>query len=112
MLRHACGEFDGAFTLCGLLGDGTSFAIRDAAGIRPGYYYFDDEVAVVSSERPAIQAAFDCTTAEVCELPPGEAMVIDRDGKVEFRPCLPPKPLMRRSTASGGRSGGSSCRPC
>lgn len=95
VLRHACGEFDGAFTLCGLLGDGTSFAIRDAAGIRPGYYYFDDEVAVVSSERPAIQAAFDCTTAEVCELPPGEAMVIDRDGKVEFRPCLPPKPLRR-----------------
>lgn len=77
------------------LATGTSFAIRDAAGIRPGYYYFDDEVAVVSSERPAIQAAFDCTTAEVCELPPGEAMVIDRDGKVEFRPCLPPKPLRR-----------------
>lgn len=95
VLREACGDFDGAFTLCGLLGDGTGFAIRDAAGIRPGYFYFDDEVAVVSSERPAIQAAFDCTTAEVSELPPGEALIIGRDGNVEFRPCLDPKPLRR-----------------
>ncbi|MDR0932434.1 MAG: class II glutamine amidotransferase [Victivallales bacterium] len=95
VLAEACGEFDGAFTLCGLLGDGSSFAIRDAAGIRPGYFYFDDEVAVVSSERPAIQAAFDCTTAEVRELPPGEALIIGRDGKVEFQPCLPKKPLRR-----------------
>ena len=95
MLREACGDFDGAFTLCGMLGDGTGFAIRDAAGIRPGYFYFDDEVAVVSSERPAIQAAFDCTTAEVSELPPGEALIISRDGNVEFRPCLDPKPLRR-----------------
>ncbi len=95
VLREACGDFDGAFTLCGMLGDGTGFAIRDAAGIRPGYFYFDDEVAVVSSERPAIQAAFDCTTAEVSELPPGEALIISRDGNVEFRPCLDPKPLRR-----------------
>ena len=95
VLREACGDFDGAFTLCGMLGDGTGFAIRDAAGIRPGYFYFDDEVAVVSSERPAIQAAFDCTTAEDSELPPGEALIISRDGNVEFRPCLDPKPLRR-----------------
>ena len=95
VLREACGDFDGAFTLCGMLGDGTGFAIRDAAGIRPGYFYFDDEVAVVSSERPAIQAAFDCTTAEVSELPPGEVLIISRDGNVEFRPCLDPKPLRR-----------------
>lgn len=93
--REACGDFDGAFTLCGMLGDGTGFAIRDSAGIRPGYFYFDDEVAVVSSERPAIQAAFDCTTAEVSELPPGEVLIISRDGNVEFRPCLDPKPLRR-----------------
>ncbi|MBS1372109.1 MAG: amidophosphoribosyltransferase [Lentisphaeria bacterium] len=95
VLAEACGGFDGAFTLCGLLGDGTGFAVRDAAGIRPGYCYFDDEIAVVSSERPAIQAAFDCTTAEVRELPPGEALIIGRDGSVEFRPCLPPKPPRR-----------------
>ena len=85
VLREACGDFDGAFTLCGMLGDGTGFAIRDAAGIRPGYFYFDDEVAVVSSERPAIQAAFDCTTAEVSELPPGEALIIGRDGAYSFK---------------------------
>lgn len=95
VLKDACSEFDGAFTLCGLLGDGKAFAIRDAAGIRPGYYYFDDEIVVVSSERPAIQAAFNCSTSEVAELPPGEALLIDSDGKVEFRPCLPPKTLRR-----------------
>lgn len=95
VLKMAAEQFDGAFTLCGILGDGESFALRDSAGIRPGYYYFDDEVVVVSSERPAIQAAFDCTSAEVNELPPGEALIIQPDGTVQFRPCLPPKPLRR-----------------
>lgn len=95
VLRNACSGFDGAFTLCGMTGTGDAFAIRDPAGIRPGYYYFDDEIAVVSSERPAIQAAFDCSTAEVSELPPGEALVIDREGNVTLSECLP-KRLLRR----------------
>lgn len=95
VLRNACSGFDGAFTLCGMTGTGDAFAIRDPAGIRPGYYYFDDEIAVVSSERPAIQAAFDCSTAEVSELPPGEALVIDREGNVTLSECLPKRPLRR-----------------
>ena len=93
VLQESIASFDGAFTLCGMVGDGTSFAIRDAHGIRPGYYYFDDEIAVVASERPAIQAAFDRTTAEVHELPPGEALIIDADGKVHFEHCLKPQTI-------------------
>lgn len=95
VLSLATRNFDGAFTLCGMLGSGESFAIRDAAGIRPGYFYFNDEVAVVASERPAIQAAFDCTSAEVTELPPGEALIIDANGNFDFHPCLPKRRLRR-----------------
>ena len=94
VLADAMRNFDGAYTLCGLLGNGEAFAVRDPAGIRPGYYYFDDVVAV-SSERPAIQAAFDCSTAEVGELPPGQALLISRDAEVRFEQCLPRKPLRR-----------------
>ena len=92
VLREAAEKFDGAFVLCGMLGDGTAFALRDANGIRPAYYYFDDEVAVVASERPAIQAAFDCATGEVAELPPGKVLLIHPDGAVELADCLDPKP--------------------
>ena len=95
VLADAMRNFDGAYTLCGLLGNGEAFAVRDPAGIRPGYYYFDDEVVAVSSERPAIQAAFDCSSAEVGELPPGQALLISRDAEVRFEQCLPRKPLRR-----------------
>lgn len=95
VLRAALQPTDGAFTLCGMTGEGDAFAIRDAHGIRPGYYYYDDEVFVVASERPAIQAAFNCTTGEVMELPPGKAVVVHRDGGVEISPCL--EPAERRS---------------
>ena len=90
VLRKTARHFDGAFTLCGMTGDGTAFALRDAHGIRPGFFYFDDEVAVVASERPAIQAAFNRSTAEVQELPPGKAVLFRRDGRIEFADCLEP----------------------
>lgn len=92
VLKSAAEKFDGAFVLCGMTGDGTAFALRDANGIRPAWYYFDDEVATVASERPAIQAAFDCATGDVHELPPGKALLIHPDGGVEIADCLEPKP--------------------
>lgn len=95
VLERTLEGVDGAYTLCGVSGDGISFAIRDPAGIRPGYFYFDDEVVVVSSERPAIQTAFNCVSSEVMELPPGEALIVGRDGKLAFHRCLPQKPLRR-----------------
>ena len=90
VLRKTVRHFDGAYTLCGMTGDGTAFALRDPHGIRPGFFYFDDEVAVAASERPAIQAAFNRSTAEVQELPPGRAVIFRRDGRVEFSDCLEP----------------------
>ena len=89
-LRDALTGADGAYTLIGSTASGTSFAIRDPHGIRPGFYYMTDEVVVVASERPAIQAAFDCAFDEVKPLPPGKALVIESDGTAEFRDCLEP----------------------
>ena len=83
-LGAALANADGAWTLCGMTGDGWAFATRDPHGIRPGFYYVDENVVVVASERPAIQAAFDVTPEAVKELPPGEALVISPEGKVEI----------------------------
>ena len=90
-LAHA----DGAWTLCGMTGDGWAFATRDPHGIRPGWYYSDDEVVVVASERAAIQAAFDVSPETVKELPPGEALVVSPDGEVEFFGSTTTQPVPR-----------------
>ena len=89
-LRMLLPRLDGAYTLCGMTGDGWSFAVRDPHGIRPGYCYVDDDVAVVASERPAIQAAFDLMPEAVKELGPGEAMIVAPDGAVSFEKILEP----------------------
>ena len=83
-LSKALANADGAWTLCGATGDGWAFATRDPHGIRPGFYYVDDDVAVVASERPAIQAAFDVPPEAVKELPPGQVLVVSPDGKVQM----------------------------
>ena len=88
-LRRLLPKLDGAFTLCGMTGDGWSFAIRDAHGIRPGYCLVNDAVAVVASERPAIQAAFNCGTEDVKELAPGVALVVSPTGEVARVRVLP-----------------------
>ena len=94
-LKELLPRLDGAYTLCGMTGDGWSFAVRDPHGIRPGYCYVDDDVAVVASERPAIQAAFDLMPEQVKELVPGEAMVVSPAGEVLFERIL--EPAERRS---------------
>lgn len=83
-------RFDGAYTLCGLTADGWGFAVRDAHGIRPGYYHLGADFAVVASERPAIQAAFDCGTEDVAELPPGRLLLVSPAGDVSWHDVLPP----------------------
>ena len=83
-IASALKNADGAWTLCGATGDGWAFATRDPCGIRPGFYYVDESVVVVASERPAIQAAFDVPPEAVKELPPGEALVASPQGDVEF----------------------------
>ena len=102
-LSTALTNADGAWTFCGATGDGWAFATRDPHGIRPGYYYSDDEVFVVASERPAIQAAFDVPPEAVKQLPPGGALIISPDGKVTSHPF---------STFNSQLSTFNSRRPC
>lgn len=79
-LQSALCDADGAWTLCGMTGDGWAFATRDSHGIRPGWYYADENVVVVASERPAILAAFDVPIESVKELPPGMTLTVSPSG--------------------------------
>jgi amidophosphoribosyltransferase len=80
MLSRAAEQWDGGYAIAGLLGHGDAFVMRDPAGIRPAYYYADDEVVVVTSERPAIQTAFNVSFEKVREVKPGHALVIKKNG--------------------------------
>lgn len=91
VLRKATSLFDGGFTIGGLIGNGDSFVMRDANGIRPAYYYIDDEVFVAASERAAIRTAFDVGENEVLELMPGCALTICADGEYKVEQILEPK---------------------
>lgn len=84
ILEVASKRWDGGYTVAGMLGHGDLFAMRDPWGIRPAYYYQDDEVVIVTSERPAIQTAMNVTYDRVQELPPGHALVIKKDGEVNL----------------------------
>jgi len=81
ILRRACKDFDGGYTMAGLTGSGSSFVVRDPSGIRPAYYYADDEVVVVASEKPAIKTAFNINYNQIEEIKPGHALVITKSGE-------------------------------
>ena len=88
ILRRAAKTWDGGYVIAGLFGHGDAFVMRDPAGIRPAYYYHDDEIVVVTSERPVIQTAFDVSFNDVHELLPGNCLIIKKEGKItekEFR---------------------------
>lgn len=91
VLRKATPLFDGGFTIGGLLGNGHSFVMRDAHGIRPAYYYINDEVIVAASERAAIRTTFNVGENEVLELMPGMALLVDDAGNYSCEQILPPK---------------------
>ncbi len=95
ILRRSAADWDGGYAMAGLLGHGDSFVLRDPAGIRPVYFYQDDEVVVVASERPAIQTVFNVPFEEVKELDPGNALIIEKNGKTKIKEIL--APLERRS---------------
>ena len=95
-IEKALAGADGAWTLCGMTGDGWAFATRDPHGIRPGFCYIDEDVVVVASERPAIQAAFDVPPEAVKELPAGETLVVSPKGEVEF--CATTQPPNHQTT--------------
>ncbi len=95
ILRKSASNWDGGYAMAGLLGHGDAFVLRDPAGIRPAYYYQDEEVIVVASERPAIQTVFNVPFEEVKELEPGNAIIIEKDGSMKLSEIL--APLERRS---------------
>jgi amidophosphoribosyltransferase len=90
VLRKATDRFDGGYVCGGLIGNGDSFVMRDKHGIRPAYYYQDDEIVVVASERPAIQTSFNVQQADSKELQPGCAVIVKADGTVSVPQILEP----------------------
>lgn len=91
ILKRAAKSWDGGFAMAGLLGHGDSFVLRDARGIRPAYYYKDDEIVVVTSERPVIQTVFNVPFEKVLELEPGHALITKKCGTVTIEEILTPK---------------------
>ncbi len=91
VLKKATPLFDGGYTIGGLLGNGHSFVMRDAHGIRPAYYYINDEVIVAASERAAIRTTFNVGENEVLELMPGMALIVDDAGNYSIEKILEPK---------------------
>lgn len=91
VLKKSVPYFDGGFTFGGLTGDGKGFVVRDAHGIRPCYYYIDDEVIVAASERPAIRTVFNVGEHEVKELMPGNGLIVQPDGQYSIEQILEPK---------------------
>jgi amidophosphoribosyltransferase len=89
ILRRSCRDFDGGYTMAGLIGNGSSFVVRDPSGIRPAYYYADEEFVVVASEKPAIKSAFNIDYQEIREIIPGHALVINKDGSYGEHEILP-----------------------
>ena len=91
ILKNASKKWDGGYVLSGLIGHGDAFTLRDPHGIRPAYYYYDQEIVVVSSEKPVIQTAFNVNSNNIYELPRGEAIIIKKNGKVSFNQIIAPK---------------------
>ncbi|WP_029038076.1 amidophosphoribosyltransferase [Salinimicrobium xinjiangense] len=95
ILKKSAKNWDGGYAMAGLLGHGDSFVLRDPAGIRPCYYYKDEEIVVVASERPVIQTVFNVPFEKVEELPPGHAIITKKSGEVRIKEIL--EPLERKA---------------
>ncbi len=88
VLSNASPQWDGGFVICGATGSGDMFALRDHNGIRPAFYYIDDEVVVLTSERPVIQTVFNVRRSEVKELEPGSALIVSKNGDINITDIL------------------------
>jgi len=91
ILRKAAKNWDGGYAMAGMLGHGDAFVLRDPSGIRPAYYYKDDEIVAVASERPAIQTVFNVPFEKVKEISPGHAIIIKKDGSSSINKILEPR---------------------
>ncbi|WP_109302133.1 amidophosphoribosyltransferase [Aquimarina sp. AU474] len=95
ILKKSSRDWDGGYAMAGMLGHGDAFVLRDPAGIRPAYYYKDDEVVVVASERPVIQTVFDVPFEKVLELDPGKAIIVKNNGDTSIKEII--EPLQRKA---------------
>ena len=93
VLRTTMPHFDGGYVMCGMTGSGEMFTVRDPWGIRPAFYYCDDEIMVLASERPVIQTTFNLSTDDITELLPGQAIIVHKNGKISLEQILPPQQL-------------------
>lgn len=93
VLRKAAPLWDGGFVMCGLTGSGEMYAVRDAHGIRPAFYYVDDEIAVIASERPVIQTVMNVAHDTIQELLPGQSLLINQRGEIRMEQILAPDNL-------------------
>ena len=93
VLRTTMPHFDGGYVMCGLTGSGEMFAVRDPWGIRPAFWYQDDEVVVVASERPVIQTTFDLQADDIQELEPGQSLIVRKGGDISLQQILPAQQL-------------------
>ncbi len=93
VLKTTMPHFDGGYVMCGLTGSGEMFAVRDPWGIRPAFWYQDDEVVVLASERPVIQTTFDLQAEEIHELQPGQSLIVRKSGESHLEQILPPQQL-------------------
>lgn len=91
ILRKSSKNWDGGYAMVGMLGHGDAFVLRDPSGIRPAFYYQNDEIAVVTSERPAIQTVFNAPIEQIAELPPGHAYIVKKSGKIDIKKIIEPR---------------------
>ena len=109
IIRNSEKDWDGGYAICGILGHGDSFVFRDPNGIRPAFYYIDDEIIVAASERPVIQTVMDLETDDVKELQPGEALIVKKNGSYKFERIREQKTLSKCSFERIYFSRGSDC---
>ncbi len=88
VLKTTMPDFDGGYVICGLTGSGEMFSMRDPWGIRPAFYYINDEIAVLASERPVLQTTFDLECDDIKELQPGHALIVNKDGEAKIEKIL------------------------
>ena len=93
VLKTTMSHYDGGYVMCGLTGSGEMFAVRDPWGIRPAFYYRDEELVVLASERPVLQTTFNLEASDVCELLPGQALIVRKNGESLLEQILPAQRL-------------------
>ena len=93
VLKTTMSHYDGGYVMCGLTGSGEMFAVRDPWGIRPAFYYRDEEIVALASERPVLQTTFNLEASDICELLPGQALIVRKNGESLLEQILPAQRL-------------------